>query len=124
LCGKNRTAFEQNSEYHSYQESDAMASTILLTQPKTGLIKKGFYGFSWTMLFFGGLVPLFRGDVVMGLLLILLQLFTWGLGTFIFAFFYNKQYTTKLIERGYVLAGSESENALARSRIGILQLAQ
>src|ERR1700742_3664235 len=101
-----------------------MASTILLTQPKTGLVKKGFYGFSWTMLFFGGFVPLFRGDVVMGLLLILLQLFTWGLGTLIFAFFYNKQYTTKLIEQGYVLSGSETENAIARAKIGILQPAQ
>jgi xanthine/uracil permease len=101
-----------------------MASTILLTQPKTGLVKRGFYGFSWTMLLFGGLVPLFRGDVAMGLLLILLQLFTWGLGTFIFAFFYNKQYTTKLIEQGYVLAGSENENAMARTKIGILAPAQ
>jgi hypothetical protein len=101
-----------------------MASTILLRQPQTGLVKKGLYGFSWTMLFFGGLVPLFRGDVVMGLLLILLQLFTWGLGTFIFAFFYNKQYTTKLIEQGYVLAGSDGENAMARAKIGILAPAE
>jgi hypothetical protein len=98
-----------------------MASEIILAHPTTGVVKKGFYGFSWTMLFWGGFVPLFRGDVVMGLLLILLQIFTWGLGTFIFAFFYNKQYTTKLIEQGYILSGSAQENALARTTLGILQ---
>lgn len=32
---------------------------------------------------------------------------------------YNKYYTRKLLERGYVLAGSQGENSLAASALGI-----
>jgi uncharacterized membrane protein len=99
-----------------------MATVVMMKNPKNGLLKKGFYGFSWTLFFWGGLVPLFRGDVVMGILLILLYFITGGLGTFIFAFFYNKQYTTKLIEQGYVFADSEARNTLARAKIGVGQI--
>ena len=33
----------------------------MMKNETNGLMKKGFIGFSWTYLFFGGLVPLFRG---------------------------------------------------------------
>ncbi len=99
-----------------------MAKVVMMKSPTTGVVKKGFYGFSWTMWFWGGLVPLFRGDVVMGILLIILYLLTWGVGTFIFAFFYNKQYTIKLLENGYVFADSEGVNAMARAKLGVLQV--
>jgi hypothetical protein len=32
---------------------------------------------------------------------------------------YNKYYTRRLIERGYVLAGSEGDNAMAASALGV-----
>jgi hypothetical protein len=32
---------------------------------------------------------------------------------------YNKYYTRKLLERGYVLAGSEADNTLAAAALGI-----
>jgi hypothetical protein len=38
----------------------------------------------------------------------------------IWAFMYNKYYTRKLLERGYVFAGSDDDNALAASALGMV----
>ena len=96
-----------------------MAKRILMKHPGTGLVKNGFYGFSWTMLLFGGFVPLFRGDLLAGVLVLILYIITLGWGTLIYSFFYNKQYTTRLIEKGYVFADSEAANAKARAKLGV-----
>src|ERR1043165_4089248 len=98
-----------------------MASRIAMKHKESGLVKDGFYGFSWTTLFFGFWPALFRGDFITfigGLVIIvILALLTFGIGAFIamlvWAFAYNKYYTRKLLEKGYAFAGSESENALA-----------
>ena len=97
-----------------------MADTVMLRHPKTGIVKKGFYGFSWTTLFFGGFPALFRGDIVMGLIVLVINFFTFGVAGLIWAFFYNKTYTHKLLEQGYELADGEAKNALARSKLGIV----
>jgi hypothetical protein len=34
-------------------------------------------------------------------------------------FMYNKQYMTRMLTSGWVLAGSESDNAAARAALGI-----
>jgi hypothetical protein len=99
-----------------------MASVVMLKNPKTGIIKKGFYGFSWTTFFFGGFPALFRGDFVLGLVFIVLQFLTWGISGIIVAFFYNKRYTTKLIEEGYEFADSEGNVAMARAKLSIVQV--
>lgn len=96
-----------------------MARVIMLKNSRTGLVKKGFVGFSWTTFIFGGFPALFRGDIVLGLVTIVLQWITLGISTFIWAFFYNKHYTIKLIEQGYELADSDGVNALARAKLGI-----
>lgn len=36
------------------------------------------------------------------------------------AFFYNKSYTLKLVENGYVFADSEGAMAMARAKLGIV----
>ena len=96
-----------------------MATQIMLKNPNNGLIKKGFYGFSWTTFLFGGFPALFRGEIFIGLALIVLQCITFGIAGLIWAFVYNKRYTVGLIENGYVLAGSDSENAMAKQKLGI-----
>jgi len=96
-----------------------MATTIMMKNPKTGIFKKGIYGFSWTTFFFGGLPAIFRGDIVTGLIIIVLGILTCGIAQLIWAFFYNKHYTTKLIEQGYVFADSEGAVAMARAKLGI-----
>jgi hypothetical protein len=91
----------------------------MMRHPQTGLVKKGLVGFSWTTLFFGGFPALFRGDIVIGLVTMVLSFFTLGISNIIWAFMYNKQYTRRLVEGGYVFADGEALNALARSKLGI-----
>jgi len=96
-----------------------MAKKVALIHPQTGLIKSGFYGFSWTFLFFGWFVPLFRGELMIALLHFTITVITIGLWQIIFAFLYNKQYTTRLLEKGYVLNDSAEVNEEARQKLGI-----
>ena len=96
-----------------------MATTVLLKHPQSGLIKKGFFGYSWTMFFWGGFPPLFRGDLLTGVLMIILWLLTGGLGTFIYAFFYNKKYTTGLLEKGYVFDDTPEKVIRAKLALGV-----
>ncbi len=96
-----------------------MATKIMLQHPVTGITKSGFYGFSWTTLFFGGFPALFRGDIVIGLVIIVIGILTWWIAGVIWAFFYNKYYTLKLVEQGYVLVCSESEVSAAKAALGI-----
>ena len=105
-----------------------MAVRIALKHKDTGIVKDGYYGFSWTTFFFGFFPALFRGDFITFIggfvISIMIAIVTMGFGVFfistVWAFMYNKFYTRKLVERGYVLAGSEGENALAASALGIV----
>jgi hypothetical protein len=99
-----------------------VAHQVMLRHPKTGIMKTGYYGFSWTTLFWGGFPALFRGDFIMGLVFIVLQVLTWGLSGLILAFLYNKQYTLKLIERGYEFADSDQVNTIARGKLGVIDV--
>lgn len=82
-------------------------------------MKTGLYGFSWTYLFFGWLVPVFRGELGVGALHLLFSVVTFGLWQFIACFVYNKQYMTRMITNGWELAGSEEENLKARAALGM-----
>ena len=96
-----------------------MAKKVTLKNPSTGLMKQGFYGYSWTYLFFGFFVPLFRGELVVGALHLLFTLFTGGLWQLIVSFLYNNQYMTRMLEKGYVLSDEEGVMAAARVKLGI-----
>ncbi len=106
-----------------------MANRIALRHKDTGIVKDGYYGFSWTTLFFGFFPALFRGDFITFIggfvVSIIIAVMTMGVGAFfiglVWAFMYNKYYTRRLLERGYVLAGSDGDNALAASALGIVQ---
>jgi hypothetical protein len=104
-----------------------MARSVTLRHPKTNVIKKGLFGFSWTTLFFSFFVPLFRGDLVTSILLFIVEiiviLVTSGFGFFvaplIWAFFYNKTYTTKLLEAGYEFYDQPSRVHAAKRKLKI-----
>ena len=72
-----------------------MAQNIRLRHAQSGVITTGFYGFSWTTLFFSGFPAIFRGDLITGVIVFWLVAIIW-------AFLYNRVYTTRLLERGYV----------------------
>ena len=98
-----------------------MAQSITIKHPSSGMTKTGYYGFSWTYLFFGFLVPIFRGELGVGALHLLFTIFTAGIWQVIMAFLYNKQYMTRMLtEKGWVLDGSASENELAKRALGII----
>ncbi len=98
-----------------------MAVVVALTHPTTGLTKRGLYGFSWTTLLFGPFPAFFRSDWLPGIGILAAALCTSGLSSIIIAFFYNKYYTTKLVERGYELSDTEDNNARARIALGIVK---
>ena len=64
-----------------------------------GQVKVVKEGFSWTMLFFGIFVPLYRGDWKWFLIILIANLFTYGLASVAFAFIYNKIYIDDLLEK-------------------------
>ena len=99
-----------------------MAKRVQLIQPETGLMKSGYYGFSWTFLFFGWFVPIFRGVLFISLLHFVITLVTLGLWQVIIAFLYNKQYMTRMLEKGYVLNDTEEINEVARRKLGIAKV--
>ena len=104
-----------------------MAKPIQLKHKDSGVIKTGYYGFSWTTLFFGGLPALFRGDFLtfLGLfvVMIILGIWTYGIGAaiaeFTWAFFYNGYYTRKLLERGYEFSDIHYINEEAANVLGV-----
>jgi hypothetical protein len=99
-----------------------MATRVALIHPQTGLMKTGFYGFSWTFLFFGWFVPIFRGELLVGLLHMVITVVTLGVWQLILAFLYNKQYMTRMLEKGYVLNDTEEVNEAARQKLGIMKI--
>jgi hypothetical protein len=104
-----------------------MAVRFMMRNEKSGIQKDGFYGFSWTTLFFGPLVNLFRGDFLtfIGSFAVFFICF-WALpvyvGSFpvlvtallifhvIWSFSYNSYYTKKLLEKEYQFAGTAEQN--------------
>jgi len=99
-----------------------MAKRVQLIQPETGLMKSGYYGFSWTFMFFGWFVPIFRGELFISILHFVITIVTFGLWQVIIAFLYNKQYMTRMLEKGYVLNDSEEVNEAARLKLGIAKV--
>ena len=79
-----------------------MAQNIRLRHAQSGVITTGFYGFSWTTLFFSGFPAIFRGDLITGVIVLILSASSFWLVAIIWAFLYNRVYTTRLLERGYV----------------------
>jgi hypothetical protein len=74
---------------------------IIFEHPQTGETKEAPVGFSWTMLFFGVFVPLFRGDFKWALITFLAAIVTFGISWFVFPFIYNKLYIKDLLSKGF-----------------------
>ena len=94
-----------------------MATAIPIKHNESGMMKTGYFGFSWTYLFFGWFVPLFRGELGVGALHLLFTAITFGLWQLILCFLYNKQYMTRMLTNGWELTGNENENLKARAAL-------
>ena len=86
---------------------------------ESGILKNCFVGYSWTYFFFGFFVPIFRGEISIGVFHLIFSLVTFGIFQLIMPFLYNKQYSTRLLNNSWSLNDSEDNNAIARQKIGI-----
>jgi len=73
---------------------------ITLENP-VGLVRTEKVGFSWITLFFGGLVPLFRGNVGEMFKWMIFNVMTLGIWGLIQCFTINKKNVILLLEKGY-----------------------
>jgi hypothetical protein len=101
-----------------------MAKNVIIQHPANGLTKNGYFGFSWTYLFFGWWVPLFRGELGVAGLHLLFTMLTAGLWQLILSFLYNKQYMTRMLEKGYILKDTPDVMSKARIALGIAEIRQ
>lgn len=80
----------------------------------SGVIKNIKVGFSWTTLFFGLFVPLFRGDWKWFLIILIADVLTMGIANIIFCFIYNKIYINELLEKGFMAEDERTRRELVR----------
>lgn len=85
---------------------------IHLQNKQTGEVVETPTGFSVTCLFFGGLVPIIRGDWDGFFKLAIFAMLTCGIYHFVFAATYNQSYIKKLIMKGYEPASEQSDTYL------------
>lgn len=77
-------------------------TTIKLKNPHNGFLKDAPVGYSWTGLFFGFLLPAFRGDWKWSLITLVLSIVTGGVfNIIVFPFIYNKIYLKNAFNKGY-----------------------
>ena len=89
------------------------------THSESKLNKPIFVGYSWTYFFFGFFVPIFRGEIVVGLLHAILSFITFGLFWLVMSFLYNRQYSERLIGAGWQLSDTEERNQMVRLKLRI-----
>ena len=68
---------------------------------ENGVTKEVKKGISWTYLFFGSLVPLFRGDWKWFILTLIAAPVTFGISHIVFFIKYNDWYLNDLLNKGY-----------------------
>jgi|TARA_B110000967_G_C18374659_1_gene312282 hypothetical protein len=86
----------------------------------SGIQKNCFVGYSWTYFFFSFFVPIFRGEILIGVLHLIFSIVTFGLFQLIMPFLYNKQYSVRLLNDSWSLNDSADNNLIARQKIGIV----
>ncbi len=93
--------------------------SLTIKHEQSGLLKKGFYGYSWTYLLFGFFVPIFRGEIGIGLLHIVLNMLTLGIFQIVMPYLYNRQFMTRQLTSGWTLADTSPQVARARMHLKI-----
>jgi hypothetical protein len=90
---------------------------IEIYEPNKVSGKKYNIGFSFPLLFLGFLVLLYRNDTYWVKRYIIFSLFTLGLFTFFFPFFYNRIYIRNCLNSGYLVKNEEELDYLLKKKI-------
>ena len=94
---------------------------IVIVHKESGIKKNCFVGYSWTYFFFGFFVPIFRGEISIGIFHLIFSIVTFGVFQLVMPFLYNKQASIRLLLNGWELNDSEENNLFASSKIGIIR---
>jgi hypothetical protein len=86
---------------------------------ESGVEKNAYTGYAWAYFFFGFFVPIFRGEILIGVLHFVFSMVTFGIFQIIMPFLYNKQHTVRLLTDGWKLSDTEENNTHAKTKIGI-----
>ena len=92
---------------------------IRVIHKESGIEKSCFVGYSWTYFSFGFFVPIFRGEISIGIFHLIFSILTFVLFQLVMPFLYNKQSSLKLLLNGWELNDSEENNLIASNKIGI-----
>ena len=92
---------------------------INLKHTNSSLNKPGYIGYCWTYFFFSFFVPIFRGEILIGVLHFIFSVVTFGLFQLIIPFLYNKQFTSRMLTSGWELSDTEENMQVARLKLGI-----
>ena len=92
---------------------------INLRHTNSSLNKPGFVGYCWTYFFFSFFVPIFRGEILIGVLHLIFSVVTFGLFQLVIPFLYNKQFTSRMLTSGWELSDTEENMQAARLKLGI-----
>ena len=92
---------------------------INLKHDNSGLNKPGYVGYCWTYFFFSFFVPIFRGEILIGVLHLIFSVVTFGLFQLVIPFLYNKQFTSRMLTSGWELSDTEENMQVARLKLGI-----
>ena len=92
---------------------------INLKHTNSSLNKPGYIGYCWTYFFFSFFVPIFRGEILIGVLHLIFSVVTFGLFQLVIPFLYNKQFTSRMLTSGWELSDTEENMQVARLELGI-----
>jgi len=93
---------------------------IRIVHSSSGVGKNGYVGYSWTYLIIGWFVPVFRGELVIGLIHLVITLVSFGLSQIVFPFVYNRQYMNRMLTSGRVLDSIDSNYEMAKGKLNII----
>ncbi len=80
---------------------------ITFEHPRTGITRTAPIGFSWRLLQFGALLPMYQGEWRLCMLVIVCGAFTFSVSNVALAFFYNKLRVRSLVAAGFLARGTE-----------------
>ena len=95
---------------------------IVAKHTQSGLQKNGYIGYCWTYVLFGGFVPIFRGEIGIGLTHIFLSTISLGMFNIVMSYYYNFQHMKRLVTNGWVIDETELDTAFAKMKLGIVRL--
>ena len=85
---------------------------VVLKHKTLQTIKEIPFLYSWTSAVFGFWTPLLRGDFKWFFIYLIVGIPTYNLGAVVLSFFYNKNYISSLIEKGYEPIDKKSKELL------------